>query len=156
MSVVRENLKSRFSQGDTVKGTRSSHYFIPQSTSIISHKFTSKDENFADSFDFKNYTPIVNIDELKQATYVSCVYNTFWWVGMVSQVDENEGDVKIELLHPHGPKKSFHWPTPSDACYVPLKNVLCNITLPTTSTGWTYNISDDDYQKILSAFEHHN
>ena len=29
--------------------------------------------------------------------------STFWWVGIVTEVNVHEGDFKIEFLHPHGP-----------------------------------------------------
>ena len=38
------------------------------------------------------------------SAYVTCVYNSFWWVGMVRLVDTAAGDViDIDLMHPHGP-----------------------------------------------------
>ena len=30
---------------------------------------------------------------------------------MVTEINENEGDAKIEFLHPHGPRKTFNWPS---------------------------------------------
>ena len=41
---------------------------------------------------------------LSSSTYVTCVYNSFWWVGMVSLVDIAASDViNIGFMHPHGP-----------------------------------------------------
>ena len=53
-----------------------------------------------------------------------------------SEINENEGAVKIEFLHPHGSRQSFNRPD----VVVPLKNVLCVISSPTTTTASTYKI----------------
>ena len=38
------------------------------------------------------------------SVYATCVYNSFWRVGIVSLVDMAAGDViNIDYLHPHGP-----------------------------------------------------
>ena len=46
----------------------------------------------------------------------------FWWITMVSYVDNNEDDVKVDFLHPHGPDMSFYWPTLKNSCFVPIKS----------------------------------
>ena len=50
-------------------------------------------------------------------------------------------------MHPQGPRKTFTWPESRDTCYVPAKNILCDITNPTTTNRQTYKITDEDYQK---------
>ena len=89
------------------------------------------------------------------ASFITCVYDSFWWVGMVEDINPEQGDMEVTFLHPHGPRKSFTWPTAADRCYVPLQNILCSILAPTISTdnGHSYEISDTDYQKTISAFE---
>ena len=109
-----------------------------------------------DVFDFDNNKAITNVSELRVSAYVSCVYNTFWWIGLISEVDVELCDVKIEFLHPHGPRKTFTWPVGGDTCHVPMKNILCSISAPSTATGHTYKILDVDYQNTVSAFEQHN
>ena len=64
------------------------------------HKLTSEDED-VDVFDFHNNKAITNVIELRVSAYVSCVYNTFWWIGLILEVDVELGDVKIDFLHPH-------------------------------------------------------
>ena len=44
-----------------------------------------------------------------------CIYDTFWWFGIVTEVNVHEGDLKIEFLHPDGPRKTFSW---SSVAYV--------------------------------------
>ena len=40
---------------------------------------------------------------------VSCIYDTVWWVSIVTEVNVDEGELKIEFLYPHGPRKTFSW-----------------------------------------------
>ena len=63
-------------------------------------------------------------------------------------VNVHEGDSKIEFLHPHGPGKTFNWPSVADKCFVPVSNILCIITAPTATTGRMYQISDTDSESI--------
>ena len=30
-------------------------------------------------------------------TYATCLYDTFWWEGLVTQVDVEQGDAKVHL-----------------------------------------------------------
>ena len=65
-------------------------------------------------------------------SYLSCIYNTFSWVSIVTEVNLHECDLKTEFLHPHGPRKTFSWPSVADKCFVPLSNIFCIIIAPTT------------------------
>ena len=56
--------------------------------------------------------------------YVSCIYNAFWWVGIVTEVNVHESDLKIEFLHPHGPRKTFSRPSVDDKCFALTSNIL--------------------------------
>ena len=84
--------------------------------------------------------------------FVSCRYDTFWWIGLIKNIDEEAGDLEIKFLHPHGPNRHFYWPSKDDICYVPLTNILCLLSPPSTSTGRMFKILDDDYENTLKAF----
>ena len=124
MTGVRKSLEERFSRGNTVPGTRSSHHFVPLSSSKIAHKLTSEDDFYVNTHDFDLPT-MVELSNITPSTYVTCLYDLFWWVGIVSNVDIEQGDVKVDFMHPHGPRKTFNWPESDDTCYVPTKNILC-------------------------------
>ena len=49
----------------------------------------------------------------------------------MTEVNVHEGGLKIEFLHPHGPRKTFSWPSVADKCFVPATNMLCINTAPT-------------------------
>ena len=73
----------------------------------------------------------------------------------MTEVNLYESDLKVEFLHPHGPRKTFKWPSVADKCFVPASNILRFITAPTTITGRMYWISDTDFEQILKAYENH-
>ena len=52
--------------------------------------------------------------------------------------------------------KSCNWPETEESCYVPIKNIFCQISSPTTTTGWTYKVADKEYDKTISAYQYLN
>ena len=124
MVNVCADLEDRFAKSKTVPGTRSSHHFVPMSCNRIAHKLTIEDREFF-LFDFgKSLTKEIDIKNIKCFSYVSSIYDTFWWAGIVIGVNIHEGDLKIEFLHPHGPRKTFSWPSVADKCFVPASNIF--------------------------------
>ena len=149
MVNVRGDLEDHFAKSKTMPGTRSSEHFVPISSNKIPHKLASEDSEFL-QFDFdKSLTKEIDIKNIKCFSYISCIYDTFWWVGIVTEVNVHEGDLKTEFLHPHGPRKTFSWPSVADICFVPASNILYIITAPTTTTGQMYWISDTDFKQTL-------
>ena len=71
-------------------------------------------------------------------------------IGMIAEVDIHNVDLKIKFMHPHGPSKSFSWPSRDDYCWVPTVNIITHIKVPTTKSGRTDDIDNDDYNTILS------
>ena len=134
MDEVHKSLEKQFPRGNTVSGTRSSHHFIPLSSSKIAHKLSSEDESHAGTHDF-NLPTTFQLCDIRPMTYVTCLYDSFWWVGLVTQVDVEQGDVKVQFMFPYGPHKILNWPETEDSCCVPIKNILCQISSPTTTTG---------------------
>ena len=126
MVKVREKMEKRFEDGKMVSGTRSSHHFIPQSASQIRHKLCNEDDSFVDIHDLKILTR-VDIANTAPLSDISYVYNSLWWVRLVKKVDEEQGDVDVQFMHPHGPQKTFNWPQGGDSSYVPIKNVAMSL-----------------------------
>ena len=112
-----------------VLSTSNSHHFIPQSASQIGCKLCSEDDSFVNIHDFRVPTRVA-IGNNAPSSYISCKYNLLRWVGLVNKIDEEQGDVDVQFVHPHGPRKTFNWPQGSDSCYVPMKNIVCAIQAP--------------------------
>ena len=86
MVNVHADLEDRIATSKTVPGTRSSHHFVPISCNKIADKHTSEDVEFL-QFDFdKLLTKETDMKSIKCFSYVSCIYNIFWWVGILTEV----------------------------------------------------------------------
>ena len=44
----------------------------------------------------------------------------------MTEVNVHEGDLKIEFLHPHGPRKIVSWPSFADKCFVKHFIIACS------------------------------
>ena len=73
----------------------------------------------------------------------------------MTEVNVQEGDLKIEFLHPHEPRKNFGWPSVAGKCFAPVSNILWIIAAPTTITRQMCQISDTDFEQTLKAYENH-
>jgi len=76
--------------------------------------------------------------------YVACVYEAEWWVGIILEIDKDQGDVRIDFMHPHGPSQSFYWPHLDDICWVLITHIFCGVEVPSTATGRQYNLREKD------------
>ena len=151
VSARRQQLKERFETGKTVPGTRSYHHYIPISNFEISFKRTSEHQG-VDRFILSKaaMSDAVIVPNLND--FVACKYDSFWWVGMVTEIDITTNDIQMKFMHPHGPSQSFIWPQRDDICWVPLSSLIVVINVPTTRSGQTYNIDVIDYNTITNKF----
>ncbi|KAG1662491.1 hypothetical protein GQR58_020921 [Nymphon striatum] len=137
--------------GKTVPGTRSYHHYTPISTTEISYKRTSEHE-FEQHFNLSKAVQVINDDAPlpNLNDFVACRYDTFWWVGIVDEIEAEKKDFKIKFMHPHGPSKRFSWPERDDSCWVPINNMIAVIGVPTTRSGRIYEIDIDDFNKVVA------
>ena len=54
--------------------------------------------------------------EIREQTFVCCLYDGSPWIGMVNEVSEEFGHYHINFMHPHGPTKQVKWPSKTDQC----------------------------------------
>ena len=155
MDDMRKSLEERFLRGNTVPGTQSSHHLIPLLSSKFAEKLSSEDKSHAGTHDF-NLPTTFQLCDIRPMTYVTCLYDSFGWVGLVTQVDVEQGDAKVQFMFSHGPRKTFNWPETEDSCYVSVKNIICQISSPTTTTRQTYKITDEEYDRAISACQYLN
>ena len=77
LQTVREELKSRFSKGRTIPGTRSYHFFAPSSDQEICYKRTSEDAEFSGKFSITGKA--MSYEKIrynaKVHDYVACLYD---------------------------------------------------------------------------------
>ena len=46
--------------------------------------------------------------------YVICIHSNQWWLGCALEKDLENVQVKLSLLHPSGPSRSFRYPRAPD------------------------------------------
>ena len=78
-------MKDRYEIAKTVPGTRSSHHFTPLSTSEISTKRLSENQEFTLKFRFGE--PGFAVVEVEASQYISCIYKNSPWIRVVRDLD---------------------------------------------------------------------
>ena len=93
---VHADLEDHFVKSKTVP--RCSHHFVSISCNNIAHKLTSGNREFL-QFDFdKSLTTEIDIKNIKCFLYVSCIYDTFWWAGRVTEVNVHESVSRLNFF----------------------------------------------------------
>ena len=130
LKSTRKFLQSRYTTATTVPGTRSFHHFESEAVGIIKYKRLSDDPDFCGKHNFLCASSSTNAEDITLMSYVCCIYDSNWWIGLVISIDTKENDVEVNFLHPSGPSKYFYWPSREDICWVPSSHILCKIGQP--------------------------
>ena len=142
--VAKKELEGRFRNSRTIPGTRKLHAFIPLSRHLIAAKL------YSNSDDFKEEKVVKDEGELELdglSGYVTCVYESEWWLACVLSVDSDNAEVRLTFLHPHGPTSSYRYPVIPDILSVPVSDLLCRVS-PRTVTGRTYTITQKESREV--------
>lgn len=91
----------------TIAGTRTYH-FVPSSNNAIKFKRPSEDEKFSGCYEFYQLDDRPETIKLSLNEYVVAFYGGNWWVGIVTNLNENEEEAKVKFMAPHGPALLFH------------------------------------------------
>lgn len=148
-------LQQRFAEVPTaISGTRNYHCYIPipncTSRILVSHLSHSltKEEKI-----LKKESLAANPNQISISSFVCCIYDNHWWLGIVTDISQDKGDFLVKFMIPHGPSLQFSWPIKDDLCWVPLKNMLIRVPVPSTSsTGRSYRIEPQTFKDIEEAF----
>ena len=89
-----------------VPGTSSFHQFVPVGEHTIATKRCSDDNSFV--LIHSLYCQAFNVENVHINDFVSCLYENTWWIGLVMEIDNEQTDVRVKFMHPHGPTISFH------------------------------------------------
>ena len=88
--------------------TRSYHQYTPLSATLIGAKSINDQLEYTTTYDFStnrvtNSTQPSQLACLSIGEYVDCMYDKEWYIGMIQEVCEEEGDIKVSFMHPKGP-----------------------------------------------------
>ena len=140
------NLERRFHQSRTIPGTRKLHSFVPISKSKVRVRFYSA----SDTFKEERVTLATNdLPSESIVGFVTCLWDRNWWLACVLEVIQEDSLVKLTLLHPHGPNRSFKYPEIQDIRTVPIYDIL-TVVDSRTRTSRVYTMSN---KEITSASE---
>ena len=153
VDTERKFLQARFASAKTIPGTRSFHRFRPLNSSVLDIMRTSDQENFSLRFDFEKDAQVFPLASI--GNYVACVYDNNWWIGIIEQVFDEEGDTEIKLMHFNPRTRTFKWPSREDACLIPITNILCKINAPLTTSASSrqYILPTADINSIIQKFK---
>ena len=152
MVKVRDFLNERFKSKRTIPGMRSFHQYVPLGQLSIGCKRVSDDDDFMLQYDFTpNHTQ--NIPDLRISQFLSCIYDERQWIGMICDIDQENGDVQVKFMHPPYPSRSYKWPSFDDICWVPIVKIVTIIEdpYPTPIGARQYHISNEDLKKIANV-----
>jgi hypothetical protein len=75
--------------------------------------------------------------------FVTCRYDTFWWLGCVLSVSEESSDMKISFLYPRGPSASYMYSATPHILWLLLSAILAKVSSK-RSTGCTYSLTSEE------------
>ena len=134
---VRSQLDKRFQNSRTIPGTRKFHSFISQSKDAI----RVRPYSFSTAFKEEKVTKQEREFEIEGISgFVTCEYDGQWWLTCVLDTDSDNGEVKVTFLHPHGPSRSFKYPSIPDILTVPVSDILTKVN-PRTAKGRVYTLT---------------
>ena len=131
--------QKRFKQSRTIPGTRRLHSFVPLTLSEVRVRRYSASDTYRDE---KVSQAAEELQPEAIVGFVTCLVERKWWLACVLEVIE-QAQVKLTLLHPHGPSRSFKYPAKEDVHIIPIKSILTTVDLRTV-TGRTYTLSKEE------------
>ena len=138
-----------------LKAQESFHNFKPLSISRIVTKRVNSDEYYSYVFDFLE--PVRreenHLVDIKEGSYVAATYDNNWYIGLVMEVNAEQGDEKLNFLNPKIPAVSFHFPKNEDLCWIPTAHIICSIDTPTlATTRGQYQVTSATTKRITGAW----
>ena len=104
----KKNLAERFEECRTIPGTRKLHSFIPISTQKLQTKVFSSSSKA--QIQWVTSKPDGEMEVEQVSGFITCIHSEQWWLACVLQYDEESDEATVNILHPHGPARSFQYP----------------------------------------------
>ena len=82
--------------------------------------------------------------------FVTCLCDGKWWLACVFEIIQEDSQVKLTFLHPHGPSNPYKCPGTQDIHTVPIDSILTLVD-PRTRTGHVYTLRKK-LQLLLKKF----
>ena len=145
-------LCERFSIAKTIAGTQRLHGFKPLSKSILRAWEFSASSSAREVSVFKDTVREAKVEFRAIAGYIAVEYDGKWWIAYVNEIFPQSNEVSVNFLYPHGPSRSYFYSRRPDSLVVDVDDILVQLS-PTTVTGRTYHLSEDDTDKETIALQ---
>ena len=147
MKDIRTNMDMRFEYAKTVQRTRSFHQYVSISENAIGCKRMSGELDFDLLHELLHHPskPSFHI-----GSYVVCSYDGLEWVGLVCDIDKENGYSQVKFMYPHYPSMSYKQSSLEDLCWIPPACVLVVVEppLPTSVGVRQYKLSSETNFKL--------
>lgn len=145
VSEMQLMLEPRFAAAPSVPSIMSLHCIVPLSLNALwvkRYSFAPKGKRV--QFEAERPTSIDDYFEF-------CIiwHEDKWWLAMAktSATAVQVNRVILNKLHPHGSRRSYHYPEVEDECSVPFEKILLHV-MPTPKNDGTFILSRKTKQKI--------
>ena len=119
-------MEERFELSRTIVGTQSLHSAIPISTNeLVVRKYSTATSMMTVQVFVKKDDVIFDTIALI-AGYVTCKYDSHWWLAYVLDTNRETEEATVSFLHPHGPAPSFLYPRNPDVLSIHIINWCTN------------------------------
>ena len=94
-----------------------------------------------------------DIEKVEVGSYIGCLYDRQWYVGLVRDLSFEHNDVNVKFMHPKGPAKAVFWPDREDNCWVPVDHILAVVQAPQVNrSGRSYTLEEWETEYISQAY----
>ena len=129
-------------------GMRKLHSFVPISNSKVRVSYYSASDT---SREEKVTLRTNDLPPESIVGFVTCLCDRKWWLACVLEIIQEDSQVKLTFLHPHGPSSSHKYPATQDIRTVPMDNILTLVD-PRTRTGRVYTLSKKETATASEKF----
>lgn len=158
--TTEKELEARFTSAKTIPGTHKFHRFIPLdefqlSVFDISNSVVTKTMAICErNVDAGETSEETSLEISLGVTYVACVYDNKWWIGIVKDKSEDYNDYFISFMKPSGEAKQYCWPAEGDNCWIDKSDIICTLPAPniTSSSTRGFSFSKIDIERIKNLF----
>jgi deoxyribodipyrimidine photolyase-like uncharacterized protein len=91
---------------------------MPVKKGVLNTKMFSSSPNYIENRVIRVLKDTTELKDIRG--FVTCTYDTFWWLGCVLSFSKVSNNVKISFLHPHGPSASYIH------TYIQLCHIFCS------------------------------
>ena len=127
-------LNERFELSRTIAGTHRLHSFRPLSINELEVREFSSSSKIRVECVSSGTKVSDNVSTFSVIRgYVTARYDDLWWLACVTKSLPDSEEVEISFLHPHGPAKSFNYPSGDDVLVMSYHDVLTLVN-PLTAT----------------------